>query len=126
MVVTKKTKKKKSVAKKKSVVGKKTKKKSSVKATSYLSAAQRKKIDTALKDVEAKILANYQKVVVLSGKDWSKEGKKYKKIVQADLGKVRKRIELEVRNDPKKAAAVGAAIAALAGAVFMSMFRKKR
>jgi len=91
-----------------------------------LTKAQKDRIKRAVKDAEKKMMANYKKAVKLSGRDWSKESVKYRRIVKRNVAKASKRIEVEVRKNPAGAAVAAAAIGAVAGAFLMSMMKRRR
>jgi ElaB/YqjD/DUF883 family membrane-anchored ribosome-binding protein len=115
------------VAKKKTT-GKKTLKKKSIKVSEKpkLSSANEKRIRAALASIETKIVDNYKKAVLLSGKDWEKEKIKYAQAAKKDIEVAKAKIEKEIKNDPKKAVAIAAVVGALAGAVMTSCIRKKK
>ncbi len=116
----------KKIAKKKAVKKKKIVKKAKKKALNIgIAPAQKKKIQKTLSDMEAKIIANYEKAVKMSGADWKKESKKFKKIAKKDAAFARKKIESEIRKNPAGAAVAAAAVSAVAGAFLMSVLRKK-
>ncbi|MFH0862398.1 MAG: hypothetical protein V1875_05135 [Candidatus Altiarchaeota archaeon] len=97
------------------------KKKANALKKPIVSAEQKKRIQKALSDVETKLLNNYKSISKGSGKTVVKETKKLKK----NIGKARKRIEVEVRKNPAGAAVAAAVLGAVAGAIIMSRLKKR-
>ena len=83
------------------------------------------RISSAINNTEKKLIENYKNVAKMSGEDWSKAGKKYTTKVKKDMGKVRKRVNTEIKKNPEGATIAAAIIGALAGAIIMSKLRKK-
>ena len=86
-----------------------------------VSAEQRKRIQKALNEVEAKLVNNYKSLSKGSGKSVVQETKKLKK----NIGKARKRIEVEVKKNPAGATVAAAVLGAVAGAILMSKLKKR-
>jgi ElaB/YqjD/DUF883 family membrane-anchored ribosome-binding protein len=91
-----------------------------------MNKGHKKNIRNAVKNAENKIMANYKKAVSLSGRDWSRESKKYRKIVKRDMAKAHKKIETAVKKNPAGAAVAAAAVGAIAGALLMSVIKKRK
>jgi hypothetical protein len=98
-----------------------TKKKAKAAVKKVVTAEQKKKIEKAFKNVEAKLLTNYKNLSAGSGKSLGKEAKK----IRQNIGKAKKRVEVEVRKNPAGATIAAAVLGALAGAIIMSKLKKK-
>ncbi len=97
------------------------KKKPKAASRPIVTAEQRKRIQKAFNNVEAKLVRNYKNLNVKS-KDLNRETKKLK----TNIKKARKRVEAEVKKNPAGATAAAAILGALAGAILVSKLRKKR
>jgi ElaB/YqjD/DUF883 family membrane-anchored ribosome-binding protein len=86
-----------------------------------LTAVDRKKVESALGNMEKKLLENYRSAVTASGKSWSKESQKVKKKIAA----AKKKVEGNIKKNPAAAVTVAAVLGAIAGAVIMSKLKKK-
>ena len=99
--------------------------KKAAKKQPLISVAQKKRINDTIVRIESQLLDNYKRIAQMSGMDWKKERVKYEKLARQESKKARARIEAEVKKNPGRSAAVAAAVTAAAGALIISMLRKK-